>query len=77
MTKPLKHYLFESGMSGIYALSLDATGANIGRLEGFLPWLLRAEIDVRQLNSHFADTLPTLAEKGYCLLDTEEARRVA
>jgi hypothetical protein len=70
------HYLFESGTSGIYALSVDVTGANIERLEAF-PWLLRKAIDVRQLHLHFAEAVPTLHAKGYCLLDTHEAIRVA
>jgi hypothetical protein len=69
-------YLFEAGTSGIYALSTDLTGANMERLECF-PWLLRTALTAKQLDLHFAGAAPTLKERGYCVLDTAEARRVA
>jgi hypothetical protein len=71
----MRFFTFQCGYTGIYALSIDKTGANLPRLEGATPWLLRDALDDARLRLHFPGTIDTLMHKGFCLVDQAELKR--
>ena len=61
-------YLFQSGDTKRYALSIDPTGCNIPRKERGPPWLLRGNFSEAIEFPEFDEPVREVARRGYCLL---------
>jgi hypothetical protein len=61
-------YLFQSGDTNRYALSVDPTGCNIPRREHSPPWLLRGDFSECVELPEFDEPVREVARRGYCFL---------
>lgn len=65
-------YLFQSGSSRYYALSIDKTGCNIPRIHDRERWLLRAEIRPEDIEPKLVPAVDCAYDRGfYVWLDRE------
>jgi hypothetical protein len=72
-TTPMR-YLFQAGISSLFAVSTDKAGGNIKTFDSVLSWNLVREITETRLRCQDFEIERIVKATGYCLLDDREAR---
>jgi hypothetical protein len=67
-------YLFQAGVSPLFAISTDKGGGNIKSLDTVPSWILVSEITQTRLRCQDSDIEGIVNTNGYCLLDGSETK---